>query len=151
MRQLVKGVVMAAILVVNLVYGCTYTATSHGTDDSCGKATGVELETHTYKEKKCQDSAYSNGFEQYIKVTSCTQKLLRLEHYKDSACGDQAMDPEEINVGECFVFSENNGVASYAKFTVKLEPTAPIEEIASNLTISFALVSMIYAALFSYL
>tara|TARA_B110000305_G_C18907824_1_gene389296 strand:- start:68 stop:256 length:189 start_codon:yes stop_codon:yes gene_type:complete len=62
------------------------------------------------------------------------------------------MDPEEINVGECFVFSENNGVASYAKFTVKLEPTsAPIEEIASNLTISFALVSMIYAALFSYL
>ena len=52
------------------------------------------------------------------------------------------MDPEEINVGECFVFSENNGVASYAKFTVKLEPTTPTDDNALNMAISFALISI---------
>ena len=52
MRQIIKGVI-AAILMINLVHGCTYTATSHGSDDSCGKKTGVLLETHSYPEKKC--------------------------------------------------------------------------------------------------
>ena len=62
------------------------------------------------------------------------------------------MAPEEINVGECFVLEQNDGGVSYAKFTVNLQPTsAPLDENASKFTISFALVSMIYAVLFSYL
>ena len=59
------------------------------------------------------------------------------------------MDPEEINVGECFVFSENNGEAIYAKFTVKLEPTsAPEKENAAKLKIGIAFVSTILATLY---
>ena len=63
MRQKLFHLAIAAILVINYVNGCTYTATGHGNDDTCGSKTSVELETHTYKEKKCEKSAYSNGFE----------------------------------------------------------------------------------------